>query len=115
MYKSMFQKRLHEAMLKRNVKAIELAEKTELTRCQISGYINGRCQPKNDKLYLISQALNVNPMWLMGFDVPINEDEADTRTRINTILNNLEGRQLEKVLAMLELMLEYEKEGNKNE
>lgn len=105
MYKSIFHERINLAMARRNMKQIELAEKTGLTRGQISGYLSGVCKPKNDKLYLISVALNVNPMWLMGFNVPISKEESPTRNKIIDIVNNLEGEELERVLQLVEIFI----------
>lgn len=105
MYKSIFHERINIALARRNMKQIELAEKTGLSRGQISGYLSGVCKPKNDKLYLISVVLNVNPMWLMGFNVPISDEDSPLRTKIIDKINNLESEELEKVLQMLEILL----------
>lgn len=66
--------RIKEAMRIRNIQASELAEKTKIGKSSISHYINGTCEPKTDRIYLMSQALCVNPVWLSGFDVPIVEE-----------------------------------------
>lgn len=43
----------------------------------MSQYISGAFEPKNDRLYLIAQALDVNPVWLMGYDVPMEKITPD--------------------------------------
>lgn len=43
----------------------------------MSQYISGAFKPKQDRTYLIAQALNVSEAWLMGFDVPM-ERKTDT-------------------------------------
>lgn len=63
--------RLNLAMEMRNMKAVDLSEKTGIGKSSISQYRNGIVKPKQDRIYLMAQALNVNEMWLMGHDVPM--------------------------------------------
>ena len=63
--------RLNLAMEMRNMKAVNLSEKTGIGKSSISQYRNGIVNPKQDRIYLMAQALNVNEMWLMGHDVPM--------------------------------------------
>ena len=53
------------------MKAVDLSEKTGIGKSSISQYRNGIVNPKQDRIYLMAQALNVNEMWLMGHDVPM--------------------------------------------
>ena len=73
-----FSKRLRKAMSIRNVKASELSRKTSIKPPMISDYLKGKYNAKQDKIYIIAEALDVNEAWLMGFDtsmdrVPDNE------------------------------------------
>lgn len=36
----------------------------------ISDWLNNRYEPKQDKVYLLANALNVSPAWLLGYDEP---------------------------------------------
>ena len=63
--------RLNLAMEMRNMKAVDLSEKTGIGKSSISQYRHGIVNPKQDRIYLMAQALNVNEMWLMGHDVPM--------------------------------------------
>lgn len=65
--------RLRQALSIRNMKSIELAEKTGLSRSAISQYLSGYTAPKSDRIYKICQALNVSEAWLLGFDVPMEK------------------------------------------
>lgn len=49
----------------------EMARKSGLTKSAISNYINGTREPRQDALFYLSKAYNVNPAWLMGLDVPM--------------------------------------------
>ena len=66
-----FANRLKKAMLLRNIKPIELSEKTGISKSKISSYMSGRYKAKQDGVYLLSKALNVSEAWLMGLDVPM--------------------------------------------
>lgn len=66
-----FKERLIEAMKKNNMKAIDLSEKTGISKARISQYVNGVYIPKSKSTLAIAKALNVSETWLMGLDVPM--------------------------------------------
>ena len=68
-----FAERLTYVMDKYNVTGKELSRRTGIHPGDISHYRKGDYYPKRDRIYLISQALNVSPGWLMGFDLPENQ------------------------------------------
>ena len=70
-----FKDRLAEAMQIRNMKAIDLSEKTGIPKSSISQYLSGHVEAKTDRNYLLAVALDVNPVWLSGYDVPMEEIE----------------------------------------
>ena len=39
----------------------------------ISQYINGKAEPRQDKLSILAMALDVDEAWLIGFDVPMKK------------------------------------------
>ena len=63
--------RLEKAIAIRKMKQMELAEITGIPRSAISHYIKGSFEPKQDRIYIMAQALNVNEAWLMGYDIPM--------------------------------------------
>lgn len=69
-----FANRLTYALTIRNMKPIELAEKTKIDKSKISSYMSGRYKAKTDGLKLIADALSVSPVWLMGYDVPMERE-----------------------------------------
>jgi repressor LexA len=69
-----FANRLTKAITIRNIKPIELSEKTGINKSKISSYMSGRYKAKQDGIHIISQALNVDPAWLMGYDVPMDRN-----------------------------------------
>lgn len=63
--------RIKEGMSIRNMKQIDIIEKTGINKGALSSYISGKYNPKQNNIYLIAKALDVNESWLMGFDVPM--------------------------------------------
>jgi len=85
--KESFAKRLREAMNMRDMKQVELVEKTGLPKSAISQYCSGTYEPKQKGVYLIAKALGVSEAWLMGFNVPIerlNKKYPDNVLKIET-------------------------------
>ena len=76
--------RLYEALVARNMKAIDLSKATGLSRGAISQWLSGKANPKQDKIYIMSKALNVSAAWLMGKDVPMNESITSNNISIGT-------------------------------
>ena len=64
-------KRIATALSIRNMKQSELCEKTKIPKSAISQYLSGAFEPKQDRLHIIAKALDVDPVWLMGYDVPM--------------------------------------------
>lgn len=63
--------RLKKAMDLRNLKQVDLVTQTNLPKSSISQYLSGLREPKQKAIYLLSEALAVEPGWLMGYDVPM--------------------------------------------
>ena len=60
-------------MALRGMKAIDLSEKTGISKARISQYVNGIYTPKSKSTYIIAQALNVSETWLMGISALVKE------------------------------------------
>ena len=71
-------KRLSKALSIRNLKQTELCNLTGIPKSAMSQYIKGSFEPKQDRIYLIAQALRVDEAWLMGFDVPMEKKKNNT-------------------------------------
>lgn len=76
--------RLKKALSIKNMKPIELVEKTGIPKSAISQYMSGYAKPKQDRIYLISKALEINEGWLMGYDVPMEREQQKSNTEQNT-------------------------------
>lgn len=63
-----FQSRLREAMDEKGISQAELSRRTGITRTSISKYLRGTFKAKQNYLYILAKALDVNEAWLMGLD-----------------------------------------------
>lgn len=78
-------RRLKFAMAQANIEAQELADKSKVSKYSISQYVNGRHTPSNISAGKMAPVLHVDPVWLMGFDVPMAKEviqQLGTPTRI---------------------------------
>ena len=62
--------RLRSAMDDMNINAAELVRRSGVSKNSISQYLHGKNVPNTKSASLLGKALNVEPLWLMGFDVP---------------------------------------------
>lgn len=69
-----FSNRLKRAMQIRNIKAVDLSEKTGISKSSLSEYISGKYEAKQNGIYLLAKALDVSEAWLMGLDVPMERN-----------------------------------------
>lgn len=63
--------RLKEAIDMKKVTQQELSNETGISKSSISQYIHGYSKPKPENIVKLSRALDVDPGWLTGFDVPM--------------------------------------------
>lgn len=78
MKKSSTSERLKQIMNERNLKQVDILEKAkpfcekygiDLGKSALSQYVSGKVDPGSEKLTILGLALNVNEVWLMGYDV----------------------------------------------
>lgn len=61
--------RFEKALKESSLKPADLARLTGISESTISQYRSGYSKPKRDRMERLARALNVNPMWLDGYDV----------------------------------------------
>lgn len=83
--------RIKDAMKLRDMRQADLVKTTGISKGSLSSYISGRYVPKQNNVYLIAKALDVNEAWLMGADVPMQRIKSPTLTQQDT-------RDIEKIL-----------------
>lgn len=97
-----FKDRFNKALSLRNMRPVELKEKTGISESAISQYRSGYAKPKQDKLYLIAKALDVNEAWLMGLDVPMNNTPqiSDDIKSLDAVLPVFNEEDIEQMIAL---------------
>lgn len=110
--------RIKEAMKLRNMKQVDLAERSGINKPSISCYVSGKYEPKQMALYQLGRALDVAEMWLAGYDIPMerpaeqkeNDELADLMERIKKekefkevifSINHLNSSQLHLIKTLL--------------
>lgn len=83
--KENFNVRLQKAMSMRNMKAIELSEKTGIPKSSLSEYIKGKYEAKQKGIYKLAKVLDVSEGWLMGYDVSMERNTDDIFKKIGAI------------------------------
>lgn len=63
--------RIREALAIRNMKQVELCEKTGIKKSSINNWLGQRWQPKQEPIMKMAKVLDVSEMWLAGYDVPM--------------------------------------------
>ncbi|HEP3426219.1 TPA: helix-turn-helix domain-containing protein [Streptococcus pyogenes] len=117
--------RLKQLMSERNLKQVEILEKSlpyqkelgiKMGKSTLSQYVNGVQSPDQHRIYLLSKTLEVSEPWLMGYDVekkrvPDNErnSTSNEQSEILPIYNKLEEPRQEKVLNFAKKQLEEQK------
>lgn len=81
--------RLREYMAVHGLKQVDILEKTrpyftdkvKISKTDLSQYVNGKTEPRSDKLYILAKGLGVSEQWLLGFDdgAPITTDYSQAR------------------------------------
>ena len=70
--------RIKKALFIKGMKQSDLCRLTNIPKSALSQYISGAFEPKQDRIYLMTQALNVSEAWLMGLDVPMERQVKKT-------------------------------------
>ena len=78
--------RLKQIMSERGLKQVDILEAckhfcdrygVQVKKNDLSQYVSGKVEPKQDKLSILGMALNVNEVWLMGYNVPAGRKELE--------------------------------------
>lgn len=114
-----FQRRLKAAMALRNLKAVELSQRSGVGKSDISNYLKGAYNAKQDKVFLLARALDVDPGWLSATDqaefneeseipsagFPAYEQELDLLTcEIVRLVRNLPDNKKRALIDLLRAM-----------
>lgn len=112
---SNFAERLSEAIKIKNKKPSQIVRESELlynegkinnplTLAQLSHYIKGDYKARQDRVDDIAKILDVSPVWLMGYDVSMQEDSLDNKVnKLNKYMedNNIDSLKLLPVYGII--------------
>lgn len=70
---STFAERLKNALDYKQMTKAELSRLAGISKSSLTRYAKGDWEGKQDAVYAIAQALNVNEAWLMGYDAPMEK------------------------------------------
>lgn len=103
--------RIKKALYIKGMKQSDLCRLTKIPKSALSQYISGAFEPKQDRIYLMAQALNVNETWLMGLDVPMERQvkkdspsEADLTEEEKVILDLFRRVPADKQQMVLQMI-----------
>ena len=103
-----FENRLRKALEYKGVKPIELANKLNLNKGIISQYLQGKYYPKQKRLSQIANILNVSEQYLLGYDVPLNNE----KTYLDKF-NMLSAANKKVVKSLIDNLIEQQRRWNK--
>lgn len=106
-----FQSRLNQALEIRNMKPVELSQKTGLSKARISQYTNGVYEAKQKALYLLARALNVSEAWLMDHDVPMERLICEKNASEVQLLELIQVTYGKEAVELLEHFIELNETG----
>lgn len=105
----LFAIRLRKALDLRQMRPIDLAKKSGINKATISEYLKGKYVAKQRNVYELSKALDINPAWLLGYEVDINNSWVDNRDSIlYEYISILSISETEKELLTKSSMLDEE-------
>ena len=129
MKKENSQIRLKKLMEDRGLRQVDILEKSKpfqdklgikMSKTHLSNYINGKSNPDQQKLILLSQTLGVSEPWLMGYDVPMVEsseieNDSETIEKTVTVMKKLEEPRQKIVLKTATNQLDEQDQEKKKE
>ena len=91
--------RIREALSLRNMKQVELCERTGIKKSSVNGWIKQNWQPKQDSLYKMAKVLDVSEMWLAGYDAPIERTRSQNEVdELSVLIDTLHTNERVKNL-----------------
>ena len=94
--------RLSEMMRELDLTQADIVRRTGIQKGTLSNYLNGKRIPNQEQLSMLSDPYNVNPAWLMGYDLPMfltslpNNTNKDSSFETLTIYND-NGKKIGEV------------------
>ena len=113
-----FKNRLSKALTLNNISQTELSKRTKIDKSLISNYLKGKYKAGQDNLTILAKALDVSEPWLMGYDVPINENtnivQKDKVDELEVLFMKYKDSLSEKDKEHIKFIIEQSKKESEN-
>ena len=115
--------RLKEIMSKHNLKQIDILNackplcnkyNVKFGKSDLSQYISGKVEPGQEKLSVLAEALKVSEAWLMGYDVPMQDNGNEvvgTRLKEQRLRSKLTLLQVANAIGVTEATVQRYESG----
>lgn len=105
--------RLKEAMMLAEKTQADLVRDTGLSKSTLSRYLSGEFEPKQNAIAKLASSLNVNEMWLWGYDVPIEKKKtvtdghgiSESKKQLLALAEQCSEEDAERLLQMMQILL----------
>lgn len=107
--------RLKQIMSELSMKQVDILEKAKpisakmnvkISKTDLSQYVNGKTEPRQDKLYILAKALNVSEGWLMGFETPRKRNTDHNQDGLVFMYNQLDVPRQNFIYGLTKKQLE---------
>ena len=102
--------RLNEALHLRDITAADLSRMTGINKSSLSRYLSGESIPRSLAIGKMAEALHVNPAWVLGYDVPMENGTPFVKLEID----KLSPENQQRLFAYYEGLLASQGENNGN-
>ena len=92
--------RLYAAANLRGMSQKDLSEALGVGSGCMSHYFNGRVAPKQDRILKLAEILDVNPAWLIGYDVPMERQNKKLLDDLLTEMDDETRILIEKIVTL---------------
>lgn len=97
-----FSKRLQMGMSLKNMRQVDIVEKTGIKKSALSHYVKGmRSEVSLEVVHTIAQALDVNPVWLLGYDVPMDSSATYSKESADFLMDSFEDKSTREVMEIM--------------
>ena len=101
--------RIGEALRVKEMRPSALCRAAHIPQSSLSLYLSGSYEPKQDRVYAMASALNVDVAWLLGYDVPMGTFASNIKEETETVSEELTSRE-RQMLDLFRLLTEEEQE-----
>ncbi|SFR67159.1 helix-turn-helix domain-containing protein [Anaeromicropila populeti] len=81
--------RIKKAMDIRNMRQVDVIEKSGINKGSLSSYLSGKYIPKQSNIIRLASALNVAEAWLSGQDVPMERIDYSSALEVHESFDSL--------------------------